>query len=54
MYNEVIKVLQKEIEFYSKIQNSEWTEERNQGFRDGIKYCYNLIKNMKKIEGKRT
>lgn len=53
MYNEIIKVLGKEIEFYSKIQNSNWTIERNKGFKDGIEYCYNLIKNMKKTEGKK-
>lgn len=50
--NEILKVLEKEIEFYSKIQNSDWSHEKNEGFKDGLKYCCDLVKKMKKTEEK--
>lgn len=48
--NETLRVLEKEIEFYFGIENPDWPHEKNEGFKSGLKYCYNLIKKMKETE----
>ncbi|MEY8001597.1 hypothetical protein AB8U03_15615 [Clostridium sp. Mt-5] len=39
-----------EIEYYSNKDNPDWSKEKNNGFRKGIKYFYDLVMNMEKTE----
>lgn len=50
MYKEIIKVLKEEIKYYSKINNEDWSKEKNEGFKKGIEYCESLIRKMSLIE----
>jgi hypothetical protein len=48
MSNAIIKVLEDEVKFYNSISNDDWSSDKNEGFKLGIKYCKDLIKKLKK------
>ncbi|MFC0903681.1 hypothetical protein ACFHWD_03130 [Clostridium sp. MT-14] len=50
IYNSIIKVLGNEIDFHSHKDNPDWSKEKNEGFKEGLKYCRNLIEGMNVIE----
>jgi hypothetical protein len=50
MYSEIKKALSDEIKYYSDKDNNDWAKEKNEGFKEGIKYCYDLVINMDRAE----
>lgn len=52
-YDVILKVLGNEAKFYSDKNNSDWSKEKNEGFKKGIKYCENLIATMKMKESEK-
>lgn len=48
MFDAVLKVLSDEIELYKSKENVDWNNDKNEGFKLGIKYCKELVEKMKK------
>jgi hypothetical protein len=44
--SELITILEAEIKFYNGLSNNDWTEDKNEGFKLGIKYCKDLIEKL--------
>lgn len=45
----IIDLFAQEVEFYKTENNSDWSEEKNLGFKEGLKYSYNLMQRVKPI-----
>lgn len=45
----IIDLFAQEVEFYKTENNSDWSEEKNLGFKEGWKYSYNLMQRVKPI-----
>jgi len=46
--NEVLKVISKEIKFYKEKFNKNWSKDKNEGFKEGLKYCKQIVETIKK------
>jgi hypothetical protein len=40
---ELLRVIEKEIEYYKDRENNTWSSEKNEGFKEGLEYCKNLV-----------
>lgn len=42
----ILNVLRQQVDFYSKNNNNDWSFDKNEGFKLGIKYCKDIISSM--------
>lgn len=45
----IINLFAQEVEFYKTQNNPDWSEEKNLGFKAGLKYSYDLMQQVKPI-----
>jgi hypothetical protein len=45
-FKTILKVLEKQNQFYLRKNNDDWSEDKNEGFKLGLKYCSDLIDKM--------
>lgn len=43
----IINVLEQEMKFYKDRKNTDWSIDKNSGFKLGIKYCKELLESIK-------
>ena len=53
MFDIIIRILEGEIEFYKNRSNEDWSHDKNEGFKVGIKYCKDLVEKVKQKESTR-
>lgn len=41
-----IDVFKQEVEYYKNLDNPDWSLDKNEGFKQGLNYCLELLKRM--------
>ena len=50
MANTILQILKNEIEFYKNKNNNSWSKDKNEGFKQGLEYCRDIVLKLKEVE----